>query len=91
MVLFSTILPTACGEIASRTVETCASSPSVVTLATQTVDRCGLRANNKTRFKQRVRDFIPNSQALLLTTDYEVKLSLYSNSARANSVKEKGS
>ncbi len=76
MVLFSTIFPTGCGEIASRSVETCASSPSTVTAPNQTVDQCGFRANNKTRSEQRVRDIIPNSQVLLLTTDYEVKLSL---------------
>ena len=76
MVLFSTIFPTACGEIASRTVETCASSHRDVTVANQTVDRCGFRANNKTLCEQRVRDIIPNPQVLLLTTDYEVKLPL---------------
>ncbi len=83
MVLFSTILPTGCGEIASRTVETCASSHRTVTPAKQTVSQWGFRANNKTRSEQRVRDLIHNSQVLLLTTVNDVKVSLFRNSVNA--------
>ncbi len=76
MVLFSTISPTACGEIAPRAVISCASLSHRVTPRYQTVDTWGWHANNKTQSEQGLRDVIPNSQALLLTTANHVKLSL---------------